>query len=155
MVTDEAPNRTVQRSHYRWLIHLGLLISAIAALVTLAYMDAGIGLHAAVGLVFVAFVIVHLTQRRRTVSRLVAQLARARSLVEHKVGLAGADALLAFITLNVLISGVVDWSEGVPIQIPLPRPFNTWHKLSSLILVGYLIVHIWHRSKRLRGSVIR
>jgi hypothetical protein len=49
----------------------------------------------------------------------------------------------------------VEVAVGVPVQIPPPRPLNTWQKLSSIGLVVYLIVHVWHRRKRLRRSVIQ
>ena len=63
--------------------------------------------------------------------------------------------LLLYITLNVLVSGVLDWSRGVLIQQPLPRPFDRWHADSGLVLVVYLAVHVWRRRKRLRRSTIR
>ncbi len=63
--------------------------------------------------------------------------------------------LTAALTLNVLVSGVLDWSRGEPIQLPLPPPFDRWHLLSSVALVTYLVVHVWHRRKRLRRSTIQ
>jgi hypothetical protein len=98
---------------------------------------------------------VHLAQRRRTVARLVSQLARAHSFAARRVRLATSDLILASITLNVLVSGVLDWGRGEPIQIPLPRPFDRWHFVSGVALVIYLMVHVWHRRERLRGSVIQ
>ena len=114
-----------------------------------------VSIHAVVGLVFGALVSVHLVQRRRTVKRLMIQLARTGSKIERKMGLAISDVVLAFVFLNVLLSGVVDWINRVPVQLPFPPPFNTWHKVSGIVLVVYLTVHIWHRRKRLRRSVIR
>ena len=112
-------------------------------------------IHADIGLAFVGLVIVHLVQRRRTVTRMLSQLRRVRSFAERRLRLTGSDLLLAFITLNVLVSGVLDWSRGEPIQIPLPRPFDRWHLLSGVTLVIYLVVHVWHRRKRLRKSTIQ
>jgi hypothetical protein len=112
-------------------------------------------IHADIGLVFVGLVVVHLVQRRRTVARMVSQLARVRSYAERRVRLAGSDLLLAFITINVLVSGVLDWNRGEPIELPLPRPLDRWHLLSGVALVLYLLFHVWHRRERLRRSTIR
>ena len=114
-----------------------------------------IAIHTDVGLVFVGLVVVHLAQRRRTLARMATQVVRARTIVGRRIRLTVSDLLLIFITLNVLVSGLLDWSRGVPIQLPLPRPFDRWHLDSGLILVVYLAVHVWHRRKRLRRSKIR
>jgi hypothetical protein len=63
--------------------------------------------------------------------------------------------MLFFITANVLVSGVVDWRRGAPTQLPLPAPFYRWHLDSGAALVIYLVVHFWHRRKRLWRSTIR
>jgi len=139
----------------RGFVHLGLLLTAAGALATLTILYIRNAIHADIGLVFVGLVVVHLAQRRRTVARMMSQLARARSFAERRVRLAASDLILAFITLNVLVSGVLDWGRGEPIQLPLPRPFDRWHLLSSVVLVIYLVVHVWHRRKRLRKSTIR
>jgi hypothetical protein len=114
-----------------------------------------IAFHADVGLVFVGLVSVHLAQRRRTLARMVTQIVRARTFVERTTRLAVSDLLLLVITLNVLVSGIVDWSRGAPTQLPLPKPFYRWHLDSGLALVVYLAVHVWRRRKRLRRSTIR
>jgi hypothetical protein len=111
--------------------------------------------HSVVGLVFVALVVLHLAQRRRTLARMVTQLVRARTFVERRFGLAVSDLLLFFITMNVLVSGVVDWSRGAPTPLPLPAPFYRWHLDSGIVLVIYLAVHVWRRRKRLGRSAIR
>jgi hypothetical protein len=144
-----------QRAWGRGLVHLGLLLTVAGALATLTILYIRNAIHADIGLAFVGLVVVHLAQRRRTVTRLVSQLARARSFAERRIRLAASDLILAFITLNVLVSGVLDWSRGEPIQLPLPSPFDRWHLLSSVALVIYLVVHVWHRRKRLRRSTIR
>ena len=97
----------------------------------------------------------HLAQRRQTLARMATQLGRARTFAGRRIRLAVSDVLLLFITLNVLVSGVLDWSRGGPIQLPLPRPFDRWHLDSGLVLVVYLAVHVWRRRKRLRRSTIR
>jgi hypothetical protein len=150
-----ASRRTAWRARSRWAAHLGLLCSAAAALGTLQLLHVRIAIHTDVGLVFVGLVIVHLAQRRRTLARMATQLIRARTVAERRIRLAVSDVLLLFITLNVLVSGILDWSRGVPIQLPFPMPFDRWHLDSGLVLVVYLVVHVWRRRKRLRRSTIR
>jgi heme exporter protein D len=136
-------------------VHLGLLLTAAGALATLTILYIRNAIHADIGLVFVGLVVVHLAQRRRTVARMMSQLARAKSFAERRIRLVASDVILAFLTLNVLISGVLDWRRGEPIQLPLPAPFDRWHLLSSVALVVYLVVHVWRRRKRLRRSTIQ
>jgi hypothetical protein len=164
MTADEAESpdlkppadlRTVLGTRSRFAVHLGLLFSAAASIGTLQLLHVRIAYHTVVGLVFVGLVVVHLVQRRRTVARLANQLVRARTFIERRIRLAVSDLLLLFITLNVLLSGILDWSRGEPIQLPLPAPFYRWHLDSGLALVIYLAVHVWHRRKRFRRSTIR
>jgi hypothetical protein len=135
--------------------HLGLLFSAAAALGTLQLLHVRVAYHTVVGLVFVGLVLVHLAQRRRTLARMATQLVRARTFVERRARLAVSDLLLLFITLNVLVSGLVDWSRGQPTQLPLPIPFDRWHLDSGIVLVVYLTVHVLRRRTRLLRSTIR
>jgi hypothetical protein len=114
-----------------------------------------IAYHTVIGLVFVGLVVLHLVQRRRTVALMANRLLRARTLLERRVRLAISDLVLIFLTLNVLISGILDWRRGEPIQLPLPAPFYRWHLDSGLALVIYVAVHIWHRRRRFRRSTIR
>jgi hypothetical protein len=150
-----AGRRTARRSLSRWAVHLALLCSAAAALGTLDLLHVRIAIHTDVGLIFVGLVVVHLAQRRRTLARMATQIVRARTIAGRRIRLTVSDLLLLFITLNVLVSGVLDWNRGVPIQLPLPRPFERWHGDSGLVLVVYLAVHVWRRRKRLRRSTIR
>jgi hypothetical protein len=147
--------RAKRRVWGRGLVHLGLLLTASGALATLTILYIRNAIHADIGLVFVGLVVVHLLQRRRTVARMMSGLARGRSFAERRIRLAGSDLILAFITLNVLVSGVLDWGRGEPIQLPLPPPFDRWHLLSGVALVIYLVVHVWHRRKRLSRSTIQ
>jgi hypothetical protein len=132
-----------------------LLCSVAAALGTLQLLHVRVAIHTGVGLVFVGLVFVHLAQRRRTIARIATQFVRARMFVERRFRLAVSDVLLLFITLNVLVSGSLDWSRGVPTRLPLPRPFDRWHGNSAVVLVVYLAVHVWRRRRRLRRSTIR
>ncbi len=150
-----AHRHTVRDARSRFAVHLGLLFSAAASIGTLQLLHVRIAYHTVVGLVFVGLAVVHLVQRRRTVARMANQLVRARRLIEPRTRLAVSDLLLLFITLNVLMSGILDWSRGGPIQLPLPAPFYRWHLDSGLALVIYLAVHVWHRRKRFRRSTIR
>jgi hypothetical protein len=150
-----ADRRTARRSLSRLAIHLGLLCSAAAALGTLDLLHVRIAIHTDVGLVFVGLVVVHLAQRPRTLARMGARVVRARTIAERIIRLAVSDLLLLFITVNVLVSGLLDWNRGVPIQLPLPGPFGRWHAISAVALVIYLAVHVWRRRKRLRRSTIR
>jgi len=136
-------------------VHLGLLLSAAASLVTLQLLHVRQEYHIVVGLVFVGLVVVHLAQRRRTIARMATQIVRTKTSVERRLRLAVSDLMLFFITANVLVSGVVDWRRGAPTQLPLPAPFYRWHLDSGAALVIYLVVHFWRRRKRLWRSTIR
>ncbi|MGH3273983.1 MAG: hypothetical protein ACRDNZ_06605, partial [Streptosporangiaceae bacterium] len=114
-------------------MHLGLLASFAAAFGTLQLLHIRNAIHADVGLVFAGLVIVHLAQRRRRIARMFAQLIRFRTRVEHELRLLALDGILAFITINVVVSGVLDWARGAPLLLPhLPLPFDRWHLLSSV-----------------------
>lgn len=156
---DARPADSASRSRgvlARGLVHLGLLASIAGALATLTILYIRNAIHADIGLVFVGLVVLHLWQRRHTVVRLTASLGRAWSSAERAARLAGSDLLLAVLTLNVLLSGLLDWSRGEPTLLPLvPRPFDRWHFLSGVALVVYLAVHVWHRRGRLVRSAIR
>jgi hypothetical protein len=148
-------SRTSWRIHARSLVHVGLLACLAAALGTLQLLHVRNAIHADVGLAFAALVIVHLAQRRHRIARMVAQLMRARPRVERELRLLASDSMLAFITINLVVSGVIDWARGSPTSLPLPSPFGRWHLLSSVVLVLYLTVHVVRRRNRLRRSTIR
>jgi hypothetical protein len=136
-------------------VHLGLLASFAAAFGTLQLLHIRNAIHADVGLVFAGLVVVHLAQRRHRIARLLAQLGRLRPRVERELRLLASDAILTFITINVVVSGILDWGRGEPIRLPLPTPFERWHLTSSAVLVVYLVVHVARRWKRIRRSTIR
>ena len=151
-----ARSRTAWRTRSRWLAHLGLLASAAAALGTLQLLHIRNAIHADVGLVFAGLVIVHLAQRRHRIARMFAQLRRSRPRVARELRRLAPDAILAFVTANVVVSGILDWNRGTPLLLPLlPQPFDRWHLLSSVVLVVYLVIHVSRRRKRLRRSTIR
>ena len=150
-------NRTsAWRARSRWAVHVGLLMSAAAALGTLQLLHVRQAYHTVAGLVFVGLVVIHLAQRRRTIARMATQIVRAKTFLERRIRLAVSDLVLFFITANVLVSGVVDWSRGAPTQLPLlPAPFYRWHLTSSVALVIYVVAHVSRRRKRLWRSTIR
>ena len=86
-------------------------------------------------------------------------LARSLGLRRHvarELRLLASDAILAFITASVVVSGLLDWNRGSPLLLPvLPPPFDRWHLLSSVALIVYLIIHVSRRWRRLRRSTIR
>jgi hypothetical protein len=139
----------------RWRVHLGLIVSfGLALLVITARM--GLLPHIVAGLCFAGLVGVHLAQRRRTVTTLVPDLARPVRWRTRRGRLALSDAVLAFLAVNVVVSGVVDWITGRTVMVPIgPLPPLNWHTSTSLFLVAYLIVHIGRRLGRLRHSRIR
>ena len=151
-------NRAPGRARSRWAVHLALLITVIVALVPLLLFSVGprVTVHIVIACVFLGLVIVHLAQRRHTLSRLIAQLARAGSRMKGR-RLAVSDAIFAFLAVNVLASGIYDLVAGQNTRIELPglRLFIGWHSLSSLLFLGYLIAHVIRRRKRLRRSRIR
>jgi hypothetical protein len=155
-VERRARSRTAWRSRSRWLVHLGLLAFAAAALGTLQLLHIRDAIHADVGLVFAGLVIVHLAQRRHRIARMFPQLRRSRQRVARELRRLASDAILAFVTVNVVASGILDWDRGAPLLLPLlPQPFGRWHLLSSVVLVVYLVIHVSRRRKRLRRSTIR
>ena len=140
----------------RWLVHLGLLACAVAALGTLQLLHIRNAIHADVGLAFAGLVIVHLAQRRHRIAGMFARLWGFRRRVGRELRLLASDAILAFVTVNVVVSGLLDWNRGAPLLLPLvPQPFDRWHLLSSAVLVVYLVVHVSRRWRRLRRSTIR
>jgi hypothetical protein len=155
--TAERPARprTAWRARSRWLVHLGLLAFLAAALGTLQLLHVRNAIHADVGLAFAGLVVVHLVQRRHRIARMLAQLMRLRPRVEREVRLLASDAILTFVTINVVVSGILDWGRGAPTLLPLPQPFDRWHLTSSVVLVVYLAVHVSRRWRRLRRSTIR
>jgi hypothetical protein len=151
-------NRAPGRARSRWAVHLALLITIIVALVPLLLFSVGprVTVHVVIACVFLGLVIVHLVQRRHTLSRLAAQLAQAGSRLKGR-RLAVSDAIFGFLVLNVLASGIYDLVTGRNTRIDVPgiRLYIGWHSLSSVLFLGYLIAHVIRRRKRLRRSLIR
>jgi hypothetical protein len=147
----------------RWTIHLALIIGFVAAILSAIELSkkylghSGVTDHSIIGLVVLAFVLVHLFQRRRTVGRLSSRLFGSRSTSETRTRLAVSDAILWLLTLNVMVSGFVDFVVGHTIFLSIPGPdmFRKWHEMGALVLIVYVIVHVLRRRSRLRTSRIR
>jgi len=57
--------------------------------------------------------------------------------------LAVADALLAALTMGMLMPGLWDWLAGHPTRI-------RWHAIIGVVLAGFLLVHALRGTARLR-----
>ena len=139
----------------RWFVHLGLLALLAASLGTLQLLHIRNAIHADVGLGFAALVVIHLLQRRHRMARMLAHLVRLRPRIERELRLLASDAILAIITVNVVVSGILDWGRGAPLLLPLPQPLQRWHLTSSILLVLYLVFHVSRRWSRLRRPTVR
>jgi len=140
--TEAQPDR--KRGAYRWWVHLGLMLTAA---VSLAF-EPILTIHIVIGLFFAVLVVVHLAQRRRVSAKLAARLLRVRTLYRPGGRLAVADALLATVTVGMLVSGFWDWAGGHPTRV-------RWHAITGIALAGFLLVHTLRRSARLRSSQVR
>lgn len=151
-----ARSRAAWRIRSRWLVHLGLLVFAAAALGTLQLLHIHNAIHAGVGLAFAGLAVIHLAQRRHRIAGMLARFLGLRQRVARELRLLASDAILAFLTASVVASGLLDWNHGSPLLLPvLPAPFDRWHLLSSAALIVYLIIHVARRWRRLRRSTIR
>jgi hypothetical protein len=147
----------------RWAVHLALILGFLAATVSAVFLsrkylgNSGTTDHSIIGLLVFALVLVHLTQRRHTVSRLVSRFFGRRGSSGHRTRLAASDMILWILTLNAMVSGFVDFLVGHTIFLSIPGPsiLQKWHAMSVLILLVYVIVHVVRRRGRLRASHIR
>ena len=85
---------------------------------------------------------------------MLAQLRGLGPRVEREMRLLLSDGILAFITLNVVLSGIIDWDRGSPVGLPSRCP-SVGEIYSSAVLVVYLVVHVSRRWKRIRRSTVR
>jgi hypothetical protein len=132
---------TVSKQTRRWLVHLGLIVTAVTSLTFEFVLTA----HIILGLVFVGFVLVHLAQRRRISNRLIRRLAKVRLLNQPQGRLSVADLVLALLTVGMLASGLWDWLLDHPTRI-------RYHALLGVGLAILLVTHSVARWKRLRKS---
>jgi hypothetical protein len=147
-MTSHAPRAArdgARRAVFRWLVHLGL---AGTVIVSLVFEPLVLAIHIAVGSAFAVLVGMHLAQRRRVSASLLARLARWQALAGPAGRLALADALLAVVTVGMLVSGFWDWFAGHPTKI-------RWHAITGVVLAILLLIHTARRWSRLRRSKVR
>jgi hypothetical protein len=142
-VTSERSSQTRRRA-VRWLVHIGLIGSAIVSLV----LEPILVLHVIFGVLFVFLVACHLAQRRRISKRLAVRLLKARGLLLPGSRLALADGFLFIVTSAMLISGF--WDLWAPHHTKI-----RWHAITGVVMTVFLIVHTVRRRARLRISNIR
>ena len=128
----------------RWWVHLGLMVSVVVSLC----FEFILTVHIVVGLLFVAFVICHLVQRRKISGKLARRLTRFTTAQGRLARMAMSDALLTALTLAMLASGFVDVALGHPTKV-------RWHAILGVALTVYLVVHTLRRRARLKSSAIR
>jgi hypothetical protein len=134
-----------RRALFRWLVHLGLIGTAVVSLV---FEPLVLAIHIAIGLAFAVLAGTHLAQRRRVSARLLVRLARVRIPAGPAGRLALADLLLAAVTAGMLVSGFWDWLAGHPTRI-------RWHAITGIVLAILLLAHTVRRRRRLRRSMVR
>jgi len=101
------------------------------------------------GLALAGLVIVHLARRRHRIAGMFARLWGSRRRIARELRLLASDGILAFVTVNVVVSGILDWDQGYPLALPLlPHPLGRWHLLFSVVLVVYLAIHVSRRWPR-------
>ena len=105
-------------------MHLGLLALLAAALGTLQLLHVRNAIHADVGLASPAWSLSTWHSVATGLLGCCAQLVRFRPRVERELRLLASDAILTFITINVVVSGILDWGRGAPLLLPLPQPFE-------------------------------
>ncbi len=145
------------------MVHLALIVSFLTAILSAIFLskkylgNSGVTNHAMIGLLFLVFVIVHLTQRRQTVRRLLSRLVAPSGSKGLRSGLAFSDTVLSILTLNAMVSGAADFLVGHEIYVSVPGPFviHKWHVLSVVVLLGYVVAHVARRRKRLQTSRVR
>jgi hypothetical protein len=128
----------------RAVVHVGLVVSAAVSLA----LETILAFHVLLGLAFVGLVTVHLGQRRRITSRLLARLRTHPDPMAASARIAVADLALLAVTITMLVSGIWDWRAGQPTTI-------RWHAISGVVLAGWLVLHTLRRRRRLFSSRIR
>jgi hypothetical protein len=159
--TSDARGDSIARN--RWLVHLALILGFLGAVISAVFLSrrylghSGTTDHSIIGLLVLALVLAHLTQRRQTVKRLIARFFRRQNSRGTRTRLAISDTILWILTLNAMVSGIVDFMVGHTIFLSIPGPsiLQKWHAMSVLILLVYVIVHVIRRRGRLRASHIR
>jgi len=160
--TEPSSNRHTG-ARRRWYVHLSLILGFLVASLSPIFLSrrylghSGTTNHAIIAVVVFAIVVVHLTQRRNTIRRLLSRFRGRRPSTTERLRQASSDMILWILTLNAMVSGIVDFVLGHVVHLPIPGPFilQKWHAISALVLVGYVITHVVRRRRRLRTSHIR
>lgn len=157
--TNSSPLTSGERS--RWYVHVALIVSLAGSLLSLIYLSHSITIHVIFGVWFMAMLLFHFYQRRRTIKVLLWRLIGHQSRTRATTRLAISDIILELLVLDVLVSGIVDGLNHHATEFPfasalgLPPGLSQWHKLAALVLVVYATVHIIRRRTRLRRSHIQ
>jgi cytochrome b len=86
----------------RWLVHLALILGLLPAVISAIFLSrkylghSGTTDHSIIGLVVLALVLVHLTQRRQTVRRLISRLFGRMSSPARQTRLAASTRFCGF-----------------------------------------------------------
>jgi hypothetical protein len=140
---------------------VALIITLAGSLLSLITLSHSITIHVIFGVLFMAFLLFHFFQRRRTIASLLKRLLGTQTRSRAATRLAVSDIILELLVLNVLLSGIVDGinhhATALPFatEIGLPPGLSQWHKLAAVVLVVYATVHIIRRRKRLRRSHVQ
>jgi hypothetical protein len=162
ITTQPTTSRTVTLGERRrWYVHVALLLSLAGSLLSLIYLSRSITIHVIFGVTFMVMMVIHLFQRRRTITSLLKRLFGSTARTSAASRLAISDIILELLVLDVLVSGVVDALRHQATQFPwatalhIPPGLSQWHKLAAIVLVVYATIHIIRRRKRLRRSHIQ
>lgn len=140
---------------------MALLVSLAGSLLSLIYLSHSITIHVIFGVWFMAMLLFHFYQRRRTINSLLKRLIGVQTRTRTATRLVASDIILELLVVDVLVSGIVDGLNHQATQFPfasvlgLPPGLSQWHKLAAIVLVVYATVHVIRRRKRLRRSHIQ
>jgi hypothetical protein len=154
-------NALMSSERRRWYVHLALIVSLAGSLLSLIYLSHSITVHVIFGVWFMAMLLFHFYQRRRTIKSLLKRLMGVQTRSRATTRLIVSDIVLELLVLDVLVSGIVDGLNHHATEFPfataigLPPGLSQWHKLAALVLVVYAAVHVVRRRKRLRRSHIQ
>jgi hypothetical protein len=99
--------------------------------------------HLVLGSAFAAIVGLHIATRPRLLTGVIRARSRAPRGARTRKRLA-ADVVLALATVATTVTGFVQWA-GIA-----PGPANGLHAMTSAVLFGFAIRHVWTRRRRLR-----
>src|SRR3984957_12488895 len=89
----------------RWYVHLALLLSLAGSLLSLIYLSHSITIHVIFGVWFMAMLLFHFYQRRRTIRSLLKRLIGAQARTRTTTRLIISNMILELLVVDVLVSG--------------------------------------------------